>query len=286
MSAERWVDLHVHTWASDGSLSPTACVDEAARLGLAALAVTDHDTVAGNAEAMARGAERGVEAVPGVELSATLGHWAVHILGYWPDPAADALRAVLARLVEGRRERNPQILDRLSALGLPVAAEEVAAEAGGDVVGRPHIAAVMLRRGHVASFQEAFSRYLSRGARAYVPRWKPTAADAIAALRAARAVPVLAHPGAMGGANADEVAAVVVQLVRVGLCGLEVLYPTHDPGQVAAYTRIARQHGLVATGGTDFHGASKPEIQMGSGTGRLRVPASFLDALRDARARL
>jgi 3',5'-nucleoside bisphosphate phosphatase len=286
MTAERWVDLHVHTWESDGSLSPSACVDEAARLGLAALAVTDHDTVAGNAEAAARGAERGIEAVPGVELSATLGHWGIHILGYWPDPETEGLRSVLARLAEGRRERNPQILDRLSQFGLPVAAEEVAAEAGGEVIGRPHIAAVMLRRGYVGSFQEAFSRYLSRGARAYVPRWKPTAAEAIAALRAARAVPVLAHPGAMGASKADEVAAVVVQLVRVGLCGLEVLYPTHDPGQVAAYTRIARQHGLVATGGTDFHGASKPEIQMGSGTGRMSVPARFLEDLRDARERL
>ncbi len=279
------IDLHIHTTASDGSLSPAECVDEAARLGLAAMAVTDHDTMAGNAEAVERGAARGVEVIPGVEISATLDRWSVHILGYWPQ-GTDALREMLAALRAGRGDRNPRILQRLAELGCPLLEEEVQAEAGSEVIGRPHIAAAMVRRGHVDSVQEAFNRYLGSGGEAYVPRKRPEAREAVGVLRDAGAVPVLAHPGASDLASAEEAAAIVAQLMPHGLSGIEVYYPSHSTGQTAAYQRIARDQGLVETGGTDFHGASKPDIRMGSGFGNLRVPRELLARLAEERERI
>jgi hypothetical protein len=260
-------------------------VDEAARLGLAAIAVTDHDTTAGNGEAIERGAERGVEVIPGVEISATLDRWSVHILAYWPQ-GTDALREMLAALRAARGDRNPRILQRLAELGCLLTEEEVRAEAGSEVIGRPHIAAAMVRRGHVESVQEAFNRYLGSGGEAYVPRQRPEAREAVAVLRDAGAVPVLAHPGASGLASAEEVAAIVAQLTPCGLGGIEVHYPSHSPGQMAAYQRIAREQGLVETGGTDFHGASKPDIRMGSGFGNLRVPCELLARLAEERDRI
>lgn len=276
----------MHTTASDGGLSPAACVDEAARAGLAAIGITDHGTLAGNLEALARGRTVGIEVVPGVEVSATHGRWAIHLLGYWPRADAPGLVALLERLRQGREERNAQILERLAARGCTVSPEELAAEAPGEIVGRPHLAALLVRKGHAASFQAAFARLLARGAAAYVPRWKPDAAAAIAALRDAGAVPVLAHPGASGLRSTDEAEALVTQLVTCGLRGLEVYYPAHDPGRTVAFERIARQHGLVATGGTDFHGATKPDIRMGCGTGTLHVAYPLLERLREERERL
>lgn len=279
------IDLHVHTTASDGSLSPAECVDEAARLGLAAIAVTDHDTMAGNAEAVERGAERGVEVVPGVEISATLDRWSVHILGYWLE-RTPALAEMLGALRAGRGDRNPRILQRLAELGCPLTGEEVEAEAGSEVVGRPHIAAAMLRHGYVDSVQEAFDDYLGWHGQAYVSRYRPEGRQAVAVLWEAGAVPVLAHPGASGMATAEEVAAAVTQLTPHGLRGIEVYYPSHSPGQTAAYQRIARDQGLAETGGTDFHGESKPDIRMGSGFGNIHVPRQMLSRLAEERDRI
>lgn len=282
----RLVDLHVHTTASDGGLSPAACVEEAARLGLAAIAITDHDTLAGNAEAMARGAELGVEVVPGVELSAAHETLTIHLLGYFPDPGAPELRAVLAELREQREERNPRILARLAELGCPLDSDEVTAEAGGGLVGRPHIAAVMIRKGYVGSLNEAFDRYLAKGAAAYVEGGKPQPAEAIEALLRARAVPVLAHPGATGARLWAQAEALVVQLVDAGLRGIEVHYPGRDSGQASAFLRLANRFNLLVTGGTDFHGPRKPGILMGRGGGSLRVPYALLARLKEERERL
>jgi len=282
----RPIDLHVHTTASDGGLTPGECVDEAARLGLAAIAITDHDTLDGNAEGQARGEELGVEVAPGVEISAEHALRTIHLLGYYPEPGAGDLEALLASLREHREERNPRILERLAALGCPVSYEEVAAEAGGEVIGRPHIAAVMIRSGYVRDLDQAFDRYLGKGAPAYVERWKAAPADSIEALLGARAVPVLAHPGTMGARSTDEVEAIVRQFVGMGLRGLEVYYHTHTARQTAAYLSLAKRCGLLVTGGTDFHGATKPDVQMGRGCGRLHVPYELLARLKEERGRL
>ena len=285
--ADKRIDLHVHTTASDGTLSPAQCVEEAARAGLAAIAITDHDTLAGNAEAQARGDELGLEVVPAVEVSAAHGPYIVHVLGYYPDPASEGLAAVLAKLQAERRRRTPRILERLAQLGCPVSAADVDAEAGVGVgVGRPHIAAVMVRKGYVGSAHEAFDRYLATGAPAYVRRAKPSAEQAIAALRAARAVPVLAHPGGIEDAGVDDVETLVSQLAEAGLEGVEVYYHSHSPGQTAAFARMAARHGLLETGGSDFHGAAKPDIRLGVGRGNLRVPYRVLARVKERRERL
>lgn len=283
---DRLIDLHVHTTASDGTLAPGECVALAARLGLAAIAITDHDTVAGNAPALARGAELGFEVVPGVEISTSYQGVAIHLLGYYPAAEAAGLEALLAEVREGRRERNPRILGKLAELGCPVDAEEVAQEAGGEVVGRPHIAAVMIRRGYVASLQEAFDRYLARGAPAYVERRKASPAEAIATLRGAGAVPVLAHPAASGFRDPRQAEPMVGAFVDLGLRGIEAHYTGHTQADVALYSRLARTYGLVVTGGSDFHGETKPEIQMGRGLGSMRVPAHLLSLLKHEHRRL
>ena len=174
---------------------------EAARLGLAAIGITDHDTVSGNAEALVAGRELGVEVVPGVEVSSEHGPYTVHLLGYYPEPDAPALAALLAELCAYRNERNPRILARLAELGCPLSLEDVAAEAGGEVIGRPHIAAALVRMGYVRSAEVAFERYLGRGAKAYVERRKLPPAQSIDALLRSRAVPVLATPATWGSAR-------------------------------------------------------------------------------------
>ena len=282
----RPIDLHVHTTVSDGSLSPSQCVEEAQRMGLAAIAITDHDTTAGNAEAEARGRELGVEIVPGVEISVQHETLTVHLLGYYPEPGVPEFEAVLAGLQEHREERNPRILARLAELGCPLDYAEVLAEAGDGVVGRPHIAAVMVRKGYVSGLNEAFDRYLARGAPAYIERTKPEPEAAVAAFRQARAVPVLAHPGAMGARSVDEIDAIVVRLVDAGLRGIEAYYSTQGGGQTAACLRLARRFGLLVTGGTDFHGHQKPGILMGRGAGSLHVPYGLLAQLKEERAQL
>lgn len=282
----RPIDLHVHTTASDGDLSPAGCVDAAKGLGLAAIAITDHDTMDGNAEALARGAEIGFEVVPGVELSVEYERLTVHILGYYPEPDAPALEAILKGLRDHRDERNPRILNRLAELGCPLDYAELEAEAGGDVIGRPHIAALMIRKGYVASLTEAFDRYLAKGAAAYVDRVRPSPEAAIQAILAARAVPVLAHPAAMGARSDEEVEAVVAQLKDAGLRGIEAHYHAYSPAQTAACLRLAQRYGLLVTGGTDYHGSCKPEIQLGRGGGGMHVPYRLLLLLKEARERL
>ncbi len=276
----------MHTTASDGDLTPSACAERAAALGLAAIGIADHDTTAGNAEALARGGTLGIEVVPGVEVAARHEHWTLHLLGYYPDDEAASLRSLLATSRARRDERNPQILARLAALGCPVPLEEVAARAGGGVVGRPHIAAVMVHRGYVSSAERAFARYLGKGAAAYVERRKPEAGEALEALLGARAVPVLAHPGALGIRSARELEALVRPLVDLGLRGIEAYYHAHTAGQTAACQQVAQRLGLVVTGGSDFHGSVKPDIEMGRGLGNMHVPYELLVRLKAERARL
>jgi len=276
----------VHTTASDGSVTPGECVELAGTLGLAAIGITDHDTMAGVGEAQARGAELGVEVVAGLELTASHGPWVVHLLGYCPEPGDPGLEALLTRVRASRDERNPQILRRLAAVGCPVSADEVAAEAGSHVVGRPHIAAAMVRKGYVRNFQEAFDKFLAAGGAAYVERRRQSAADVIAAILGARAVPVLAHPGALGIHSAEELDRLVRSLVEVGLRGVEAYYHAHTARQVAICRRVAERQGLVVTGGSDFHGAGKPDIQLGRGMGNMHVPYHLLVGLRAARERL
>jgi predicted metal-dependent phosphoesterase TrpH len=269
------LDLHTHSRASDGSLTPEELVDLARRSNLAAIALTDHDTVDGLAAGIAAARAGGPELVPGVELSAACERGALHLVGLYIDHEHAGLLAGLERAREMRRARNPRIVEKLHAVGKPLDLTEVEQQAGGDVVGRPHFAQAMVARGHVRSPEEAFERYLARGGAAYVPKQKFDAATCIRLIREAGGVPVLAHPDQTELAG-DDLRGLVGRLVDVGLAGLEVYCPSYTDGMTGEYRGIALEYGLVESGGTDFHGSNKPRIELGRGYGRLHVPDELL----------
>lgn len=276
------VDLHVHTSCSDGTLTPSAVVDLALAKGLRAVAITDHDTIDGNAEAEAAGRRRGVEVLAGVELSTQWQGITFHLLGYGVRGDTARVRDAFAFLEECRRQRNPRMVERMQALGVPITMEEVAAEAAGSVVGRPHFARVLLRKRVVATFQEAFDRFLGRGAAAYVDKTRLEPAEAFRVIRDAGGVGVLAHPGLIEREFPGQLGALVDQLVPLGLAGLEAHYSGHSAEQTAAYLELARRLGLLVTGGSDFHQPGDASVpQLGSGFGSLRVPYACLAALKD-----
>ncbi|MDO8355005.1 MAG: PHP domain-containing protein [Nitrospirota bacterium] len=275
------IDLHLHTTHSDGSLSPTEVLRLAHKAGVTALAITDHDIVTGIPEAIAAGAELGIEIIPGVEISSRVGNSELHILGYclqWQDPE---LNRRLAFLRESRHSRNPQIIERLRALGLDVTYEEVRALAGTDAVGRPHIARLLMDKHYVTSAKEAFDRYLAEGRPAYVARELPSPADAIAWIRAAGGVAVLAHP-TWAKVSGESLNALLIALKAEGLGGIEVHYSSHTKRQTREYHDLAKRLDLLITGGSDFHGITKPDIEVGTGKGGLKVSEKLLDPLKKA----
>jgi predicted metal-dependent phosphoesterase TrpH len=275
------IDLHTHSTASDGTLTPTELVELALRIGLEAMALTDHDTVDGVAEALAAAAGTHLLLVPGVELSAAMEGGTLHIVGLFLDPACEELDAGLARVMTMRNDRNPRIVARLAELGLPVSTEEAAAASGTDVVGRPHFAQVMVSKGYVRDVNEAFDRYLGRGGEAHVHKDRLEPAEAIRLIRAAGGVPILAHPD-QTGLKGDGLDALVEELKGMGLAGIEVFCSPYKTNMTHEYSRLARRHGLVRSGGTDFHGAPKPRIKLGRGFGSLFVHRDLLAPIREA----
>lgn len=274
------IDLHAHTHESDGTERPAALVALAKEAGLVALAVTDHDTVAGLPEAREAGRSLGVEIVTGCEITARFPGRAMHVLAYGFDDREPRLLALLAQIVAGRSARNPRILDRLAALGAPVTMDEVRAEAQGQVVARPHIARALVRRGHVPDLKSAFTRYLRDGGPAYVPAETVPPEEVIAAVGAAGGVAVVAHPRQLRIDGEAGVRALFAGLRGAGLGGIEAVHPSHDAEHRALYADIASREGLVATGGSDFHGANKPDIRLGVGDGSIDVRYETWEALR------
>jgi len=275
------IDLHLHTTHSDGSFSPAEVLRRAHMAGVTALAITDHDIVSGIPEAITAGAELGIEIIPGVEISSRVGNSELHILGYclrWQDPE---LNRRMADLRESRHNRNPQIIERLRALGLDVTYEEVRALAGTDSVGRPHIARLLMDKQYVTSAKDAFDRYLSEGRPAYVARELPTPADAVSWIRAAGGVAVLAHP-TWAKVSGEGLNTLLTTLKGDGLGGIEVHYSTHTKRQTTEYLDLAKRLDLLVTGGSDFHGITKPDIEVGIGRGDLKVPRQLLDPLKEA----
>ncbi|MEW6735297.1 MAG: PHP domain-containing protein [Acidobacteriota bacterium] len=274
------IDLHTHTTASDGSLTPRELVMRAARQGVRALAVTDHDTLDGLAEAMAAGREFGVEIVPGLEISAEFSTGTMHILGYYIALDAPVLSSQLAQLRDARNQRNPRIVAKLQALGFDITLDEVEAKAGGVVIGRPHFARVMVEKGYVATAQEAFDRFLAKGAAAYVDKARLEPSAAIEAIRGAGGVAVLAHPYQLRTRDEAELNKIVASLKEAGLDGMEVIYSRHSATQIEQYQRLASHYELLITGGSDFHGITKPDIEVGVGLGELNIPAELLDGVK------
>jgi 3',5'-nucleoside bisphosphate phosphatase len=276
-----YADLHTHTTASDGTGAPAENVRLAAEAGMAALGITDHDTVGGVSEALEAGRKYGVRVVPGVEISTVQQGQDIHVLGYWINHEDPQLLARLAELRGVRDRRNEMILERLAQLGLPVTMEEVLAtlqtrKRAEDTIGRPHIADAMVSKGYVSSIAEAFERYLGKGGAAYAnpPRIEP--ATAVEWILAAGGAPVLAHPGLY---DMDEV---IPQLAAVGLVGLEVYHSDHTPEQEAHYHRLAQQYELIMTAGSDYHG-SRNGVIFHAPIGARRIAVDVIDQLYERR---
>jgi len=245
------VDLHVHTTASDGLLTPAELVRAVRAARVDVFSVTDHDTVDGLDEAKGVADTAGLTLITGIELSAYWGAVEFHILGYFIDPANAALRAFLHTTREARRARLHAMLSRLHAMGMRVPADDVLARAQNGNVGRPHLARALVERGFVGSADEAFDRYLGADRPAYVPRPDVSVRDAISVIREAGGIASLAHPGLH---KRDEA---IPDLVFAGLAAIEVYHPKHAFGRGRRYRRIAQQHGLLITGGSDFHGVDE-----------------------------
>ena len=271
------IDLHIHSTASDGSLTPADIIDHAQKLELAAIAITDHDSVDGSKEALQIGIPPSFGFLTGVEISAAHppffpGSGSFHILGYDIRLDHGDLNQTLKKLQDARRNRNPEILRRLNKLGFQISLEEVKNKAADGQLGRPHIACAMMKKGFVTSIDEAFDRYLGAGKPAYVDKYRVECEQAIKIIRDAGGVPVLAHPAHLNIENEQELETLLQKLKEIGLAGIEVYYPGHSPRQIGQYKAMAKKYGLLMTGGTDFHGSIMPKIKMGSGTGDLFVP--------------
>jgi 3',5'-nucleoside bisphosphate phosphatase len=272
------IDLHSHTYASDGTSSPAELIAEARRAGIETLGITDHDTFAGYDAAVPLAMEAGIDLVCGIELSTKLyGSRSVHVLGYFLNggPSPD-FREWILDMQEARRDRNIRLTARLRELGLDITLEEVQAK-GRGMTARPHFAQVMLEKGYVSTLQQAFDDYLDESAAGYVYRREPSFAEGVKRIREAGGLASLAHPIRVPG----DLPAILPELCAAGLDAIEAYHSDHSPEQTQLYLGLAERHGLKVTGGSDFHGGAKPGIRLGTGRdGNLKIPADLLKALR------
>ena len=259
------LDLHIHTTASDGSLTPTQGVQLARKKGFSLIAVTDHDTMGGVAEALEAGKKYNVDVVPGVEISSGV-TLEVHMLGYGMSPDHPVMKAMMEDMRAARVERMERIIENLQKMGVPITVEEVEAVAGG-AIGRPHIAQVLIAHGLVPDVRTAFREYIGVGAKAYVERRKMTSEQVIANIRDAGGVPVLAHGGLLRISEV-ELNQWIDSMAKKGLMGLECYHNAHTPQMERLLRAAAERNGLLVTGGSDFHGASRPDVEMGTGLSR------------------
>jgi predicted metal-dependent phosphoesterase TrpH len=278
------VDLHIHTTASDGTFTPEQVISHAHQLRLKAIAITDHDTVAGSKEALGSGVPPSLGFLTGVEISATPppfypGSGSFHLLGYSIRLDDPNLNRTLEKLQQARKNRNPAIINRLNELGISITLDEVRKEAGVAQLGRPHIAQLMVKKGVVASINEAFDQFLGTGKPAYVDKQRVECFKAIEIIQDAGGVPVLAHPGLLDYQTENQLDELIGKLKKAGIQGVEVYYSGHTPDQTRLYAALAQRHDLLMTGGSDFHGAIQPEIEMGSGQGDLIVPYELFKKL-------
>ncbi|MFV1961005.1 MAG: PHP domain-containing protein [Acidimicrobiia bacterium] len=274
------VDLHSHSIASDGSDKPTRLVELALEKGLTALALTDHDTQAGVADARSAGTGTGLELIPGTELSLEYDAGGMHLVVLWLEPGPGPLQDRLGELQGGREQRNERIVKILTDSGMPIDISEIHEEAGGGSVGRPHIAAVMVSKGYVPDLGAAFEEWLGTGKPAYVGRPRLNPEEGIALARQSGAVPVLAHPHTLGISRASDMADMLNRLREAGLVGLEAIYSSYHRHEREGYADLARRFGLIPSGGSDYHGTYKEGLEVGTGYGDLVVPDSTVDELR------
>jgi hypothetical protein len=274
------VDLHSHSIASDGSDKPARLVELALEKGLSALALTDHDTQEGVADARRAASGTELELIPGTELSLRYDGGGLHLVVLWLEPGLGPLQDRLESLQGGREQRNARIVKILTDAGMPIDISEVQQQAGGGSVGRPHIAAVMVSKGYVPDVDTAFAEWLGNNRPAYVSRPLLNPEDGIALARESGAVPILAHPHTLGISRAADMADMLNRLREAGLVGLEAIYSSYHRHEREGYADLARRFGLTPSGGSDYHGTYKQGLDLGSGYGDLVVPDSTVDELR------
>ncbi len=272
MTQSRRIDLHVHSTASDGTFSPSEVVGLALELGLDVIALTDHDTLDGIDEAKKAAENTPLEVVSGIELSCEGDVTEVHILGYFVENGREVLESTLQKIRDVRFERARKIVEKLAALGVPVPFERVQEIAGGEVIGRPHIAQALVEAGHVTSTQEAFDKYIANDGPAYVPRYRLTPSQAVDLIHRAGGVAVLAHPVRINYRKW------LPELIEIGIDGVEAYYPEHPPSLVQWLEKFAAEHRLIVTGGSDFHHLDRDGFAI---LGRVSPPADCVDKLRE-----
>jgi predicted metal-dependent phosphoesterase TrpH len=276
------VDLHTHSNASDGTDEPADVIRAAAAAELSAVALTDHDNLDGIAEASLAAAETGIELVAGTELSVDWPGGAMHMLVYFLEPGPGPLQDRLKAIQDGREDRNRRVVIALNDLGIDITYDEVATEAGGKGIGRPHLAAVLIRKGVVPDMQAAFDEYLATGRPAYQERLRLDHAEAARLAVESGAVPVVAHPHTIG-ASVDDYQQAFGRLAEAGVLGVECYYPEYEPELRQHLVELTRSVSLVPTGGSDYHGTYKPGIDIGSGRGDLEVADEVLEEVRGLR---
>jgi predicted metal-dependent phosphoesterase TrpH len=278
------IDLHTHSDVSDGSDPPERIPELAAEAGCGAVALTDHDSLAGIGAAGRRAAELGITFVPGCEVSCrSPGGGGMHVLVYFVEEVESPLTEELGRLRDDRRRRNLALAERLASLGLPLTYDQVVAEAGGEEgVGRPHFAAALVASGAAHSIDDAFDRYLAHGRPGYVTKGRLDGAEVARLARLSGGVAVLAHPYSMG-IDGPDLARVVGDLAAAGFAGIEAVYGRYSPRQRQSLGNLARRFDLIPTGGSDYHGRIKPDLEVGTGRGDLRVADTVLQQLSSRR---
>jgi len=277
------IDLHTHTDESDGTFSPKELIEEARRVGLQALAITDHDTFAGYDLAVPHAERCGVELICGIEVSTKYSGHSIHLLAYFLRRVpSHEFRKWITSLQTSRQRRNEALVQKLCSRGVPITLEDVKAS-GRKVIARPHFASVLVERGYAISREDAFERYLDEGASCFVAREEPTFDEAIGQIRTSDALAVLPHPGRLN-VTQEQMETMVREMCDLGLVGIEAYHSDHSRAQMEYYSSMSRKCGIAITGGSDFHGATKPDIALGTGIGgNLNTPYALLDELRQLR---
>ena len=279
------IDLHAHSTASDGTYTPAEVAKLAKTIGLAAIALTDHDTIDGLEEFQKAGAALGIETITGIEFPTLWGKHhrpEIHIVGLGFDPNHPVLSERMKDIKESRDIRNRKMCEKLSSIGLHITLDEVAANAGGEIITRAHFANVLLQKGYIAKKEDAFSRYISTGLPGYVEREFLTPELCIQTIKEAGGAAILAHP-TLYGLNMEQLEELCAELIPCGLDGIECQYSTYSPAETKAITALAEKMHLLPSGGSDFHGKNKPNIHLGSGKSNLAIPYSFWEELKKRR---
>ena len=276
----RFIDLHVHSTESDGTFTPEEVIVEAKRVGLSALALTDHDTASGIKKAIPIAKQEGIELIPGIELSTSYRDKEIHIVGLYIDTENEALLQKTAAFRSCRDNRNEEMVAALQKEGFQITMEALYAENPDCVVTRANIARFLYNHGMIKSVQEAFDKYIGDGCKCYINRFKVSPTDATALIKEAGGVAILAHP-LLYRINTNQLQVLIDELKEAGLDGIEAIYSTHTQGEEQLVKRIARENNLLISGGSDFHGANKPMIHLGTGRGHMHIPYSVLSEIKN-----